>query len=113
MDAAQRVLRSRLGGYATAARHDGRVITERARSTYRDSFTRGHECAVCPSIELPENLSPAERSRRAQALRQLHYGRLAMRSSQVRSKKKPAPVSETSGAGQEAGGAVTEPKAAA
>jgi hypothetical protein len=84
MDAALRVLRSRLGGYATAARHDSRAINAKARATYRESFREGHDCVVCPRVEIPAGLTDAERDRRGEALRKLHYGRLALRSARRR-----------------------------
>ena len=84
MTPAQRVLRSRLGGSATAARHDSREINAKARATYRDSFRTGHGCAVCERVDLPADLSDAERTRRAEALRKLHYGRLALKSARGR-----------------------------
>lgn len=87
LTAEQRSLRSRIAAYATNARHDGRAITAQARATYRASFEQGHGCAVCPSTELPADLSDAERSRRADMLRRAHYSRLALRSSRARSEK--------------------------
>lgn len=91
LTAEQRSLRSRIAAYATNARHDGRAITATARATYRDSFSTGHRCAVCPLIELPEGLSQAERNRRSESLRRMHYTRLALASSRSRSKKKGGP----------------------
>lgn len=86
MDAAQRVLRSRLGGYATAAKYDSREINAKARQTYRDSFQAGHECKLCPAFVMPDGLSPDEIERRALALRRGHFTRLAMASSRRRAK---------------------------
>lgn len=84
LTAEQRSLRSRIAAYATNARHDGRAITAQARATYRASFEQGHGCAVCPTVQLPADLSAVERSRRADLLRRAHYGRLALRSSRAR-----------------------------
>lgn len=81
-------MRSRIAAYAANARHDGRAITAQARATYRASFERGHGCKVCPLIELPEDLTPADRAKRADMLRRGHYARLALRSSVSRSKRK-------------------------
>ena len=88
LTAEQRTLRSRIAAYAANARHDGRAITATARATYRASFERGHGCAVCPAVELPVDLRPAERARRADFLRRGHYARLALKSSRARSGKK-------------------------
>ena len=68
--------RARMGGYATAARHDSRKITENARRAFLDSFVD----QVDPDRTLPES----ERLRRAEAARKLHYTRMAFRSAQVR-----------------------------
>lgn len=84
MDAALRVLRARLGGYATAARHDTRAINAKARATFRESFALGHGCALCPRVDLPVDLTDTERARRGEALRRLHYGRLALKSARTR-----------------------------
>jgi hypothetical protein len=80
MDVAQRILRSRLGGYATAARVDPLINTAKARATFLDSFLTGHACAVCPTWVMPEGLAPDEALRRARAARKAHFTRLAMRS---------------------------------
>ena len=66
--------------------------TAKARQTFADSFLEGHACRVCPPVELPADLLPAERARRAEALRRGHYARVALASAHARSKKKAAPV---------------------
>jgi hypothetical protein len=76
--------RGRLGGYATSATHDPLAINEKARAIYKDSFRDGHGCAVCPRIDIPADLPEAERLRRAEALRSLHFGRLGRRSGKAR-----------------------------
>lgn len=91
LTAEQRSLRSRIAAYAANARHDGRAITAQARATYRASFERGHGCAVCPAVELPDGLSATERSRRADMLRRGHYARLALKSSRTRAKRRAGP----------------------
>jgi len=81
-DQARRRLNSKIGGLTTAARHDPRVYTAAARSTFLDSFLD----------QVPSDLPPAERERRAAALRRLHFARLAAKSAAVRrSKRNPAP----------------------
>ena len=85
----------RLGGLATAARHDSREINAKARDTYRTSFRSGHGCALCPIIAIPAGLPEVEVDRRAVALRRLHFTRLAIRSAQARTgKATPAIVPE-------------------
>jgi hypothetical protein len=74
---------SRLGGLMRAALYDGREITQKARDTFRASFLTGHACKVCPEVILPDDILPAERQRRADALYQAHYLRIRM----VRGKK--------------------------
>jgi len=88
MDAAARSLRSRLGGYRTAALYDSRVINEKARRTYRESFRSGHACRLCPRFTMPAGLSEAEVDRRAAALRSEHFLRLSIASAAARTKKK-------------------------
>jgi hypothetical protein len=109
MDAAARSLRSRLGGYRTAALYDAREINAKARATYRDSFRSGHTCQLCPPFTMPAGLPEPEIVRRSAALRREHFTRLSIRSASVRSNKKagrggsnsrvPA-VSEVSGDGR-------------
>jgi len=101
----QRSMRSRIAGYAAAARHDGREMTALARQTYRDSFSSGHACALCPRIDIPPGLPEAEVQRRVRALRAAHFGRLSLKSSIARAKRrKAAPVSERSGTAMSMGG---------
>jgi hypothetical protein len=88
MDAAARSLRSRLGGYRTAALYDAREINAKARATYRDSFRAGHACQLCPPATIAAGLPESEIARRAVALRREHFTRLSIRSASVRSNKK-------------------------
>ena len=62
-------LRGRIGGHATAARHDSRETTAKARQVFNDSF----ETAVDPDGQL----LPEERVRRAAQARREHFARLA------------------------------------
>jgi hypothetical protein len=62
-------LAGRIGGYATAARHDTRTTTSKARQTFQASF----EAKVDPD----GILAPAERARRAEAARNEYYARLS------------------------------------
>lgn len=75
-----------MGGLTTAARHEGVALTAAARQVYRDSFREGHGCKLCPRWDMPADLSEAEVTRRAEALRKAHFGRLALRSSMARSR---------------------------
>lgn len=84
----QRVLRGRIGGLARAAKYDGLTVTQKARDTYAASFLSGHQCAVCPRIDIPSGVSDVERARRAVALKRLHYQRCAARSAEKRSRRR-------------------------
>jgi hypothetical protein len=65
-----------LGGLARSAKYDGVEMTAAARSTYRASFID----RVDPDRVLPE----AERLRRAEAARRLHFARMAYESAKAR-----------------------------
>lgn len=75
-----KVQAGRIGGYTTAARHDSRTITARARETFLASFVD----QVDPDRVLPEQ----ERLRRAEAARRAHFTRLAMQSAAARRSRK-------------------------
>lgn len=81
-------LAGRVGGHTRAALYDGAAMTAKARETFAASFRDGHRCRVCPPFEMPADLLPGERERRAEALRQAHYARVALASARARSKKK-------------------------
>jgi hypothetical protein len=73
---------ARLGGYATASRHDPMSYTEKARAASPGSDVY-FERRIDPEGILPQD----ERRRRAQAAKRLHFTRLAMRSAQARRKR--------------------------
>jgi hypothetical protein len=77
---AQRVLQSRMGGYATAARNDPPEYTARARARFLQRF----EELVDPN----RRLTDAERHRRAVAARREYFTRLALRSALTRSRRR-------------------------
>lgn len=77
-DAATITAVARLGGLAKAARYDGLEGTAAARASYRASFSSGHGCALCPRVEIPDELPAVERERRGVALRKAHFVRLGM-----------------------------------
>ena len=82
MSASARSLAAKVGAYTRAALYDGKEVTARARSTFRDSFLTAVD---------PEGLlDPSERERRAEALRRAHYARLALKRWKTESKKKSA-----------------------
>ena len=78
---------ARLGGLARSAQYDGREVTANARRVFRDSFLVGHTCKVCKPTIIPAELAHSERERRAEALRRLHYARVALASAEARSKR--------------------------
>lgn len=81
----------RVGGYRRAAMYSGLEVTARARATFEASFEQGHACKVCAPVTLPDGLAPAERGRRARALRAAHYSAVALASARARSQKRTAP----------------------
>jgi len=72
----QRSLRAKLGAYSLHAKRDPRETTRAAREAFDARFA----LIVDPTGEL----EPAERERRANALRRAHFARLALRSAQAR-----------------------------
>jgi hypothetical protein len=78
VDTKEMARRGRLGGLATASRHDSREITAPARRAFRDKFL----IAVDPEGTLPVE----ERHRRAEAARKAFYARLAQLSVIARAK---------------------------
>jgi hypothetical protein len=65
-----------MGGLTTAAR--GHTTTANARAAFAAKFYSG----------IPEDLQQAERNRRADAAKRLHFTRMALKSSVARAKKK-------------------------
>ena len=75
----QRSLRARMGAYAVHSRYDVKELTKPAR----DAFMARFERAVDPDGVLPE----AERLRRAEAAKSLHFQQLAWKSAKARRKE--------------------------
>ena len=80
-------LRGRIGGHATAARHDTRETTAKAREVFRGAF----EIEVDPD----GLLEPEERARRADQARRAFYSRIAYLSAAKRKNRRRATVKET------------------
>ncbi|HYK94345.1 MAG TPA: hypothetical protein VE011_00540 [Candidatus Dormibacteraeota bacterium] len=80
MNHAQRVLLGRLGAYTMLSRNDPHEITKAARAAFVSKFERD----VDPDGVLPLE----ERLRRAEMARKAHYTRLALRSAEVRRKRR-------------------------
>ncbi len=93
----QRSIRARIGAFALHAQ--GGTSTRAGTAAFLARFTREVEAAAAAR---GETLAPAETERRAQLLRRAHFARLALASSRARGNKKPAPVGEMTGSGQEA-----------
>lgn len=85
-DPATRSEIARLGGLARSAKHSPGAMLAKANTTYRDSFRKGHQCAMCPAVEIPQDLEPAEIERRAEALYRLHMRRLRLRQTRAKAK---------------------------
>jgi hypothetical protein len=70
-----------LGGLARAAAYDGREMMAPARAAFASSFER------TVRERFPELTDEVEIARRADALKRLHYARMAFRSAEVRRRK--------------------------
>jgi hypothetical protein len=80
---AQRSLRARIAAFEQHAKHDPRETTRAARAASPggiDYWTK----KVDPDLALPET----ERLRRADSAKRAHFARLALLSSQARSRKR-------------------------
>jgi L-alanine-DL-glutamate epimerase-like enolase superfamily enzyme len=82
LSAGERKLRGRLGAYELHAQRDPSETTRAAREKFAERFY----LAVDPHGEL----EPAERERRAAALRRAYYTRLALQSAAARRKRRSA-----------------------
>lgn len=71
-------LRGRIGGFSLAATHDAREYTKAARSAFLAKFL----------ADIPSDLPEEERQRRAQAARQAHFSRMALKSAKARRQRK-------------------------
>jgi hypothetical protein len=78
MTAEERRLRARIGGFARAAKYDGREVTQPARKAFIERFVD----EVDPDRVLTED----ERNRRARAALQAHMTRLNLASVKARRK---------------------------
>lgn len=87
----QRSQRARIGALKLHA--SGKTNTAAARAAFAERFYAG----------IPEDLPAAERDRRAAFAKRLYFAELALKSSRVRGarNRKPAPVGEMTGSGQE------------
>ncbi len=74
------ILRGRIGAYVLHSTHDSRKITANAHQ----AFLRKFEDEVDPEKEL----SPDERRRRAEHARKAYFLQLALRSAQLRGRRK-------------------------
>ncbi len=80
MDPSLATLRGKLGAYTLHSTHSSRETTAAARRAFLARF----EAEVDPDQALPA----AERSRRAEAARKAYFARLALKSAQVRRRRK-------------------------
>ena len=69
-------LLGRVGAHNAHSRHDSRDLTANARAAFLETFLD----QVDPNRELPE----AERRRRAEHAKKAYFGKLALKSAQVR-----------------------------
>ncbi len=75
----ERTLRGRIGAYSLHAQRDSRELTKNARQAFDRKFLN----EVDPDRVLPED----ERHRRARALRQAYFARLALKSARARRRR--------------------------
>ena len=80
-------LRGRIGGLVRSARHDGREMTQAARTAFLSKLEREAD----PDGVLP----PQERRRRAEALRRAHLARAALAAATARRAKVNRPARST------------------
>jgi hypothetical protein len=66
-----RSMRARVGAYALHATHDSREITAPARRAFLARFER--------EVDPDGKLDPAERGRRAEMAKRLHFARMAFK----------------------------------
>lgn len=93
MTPSERKLRASVGAHESWARTtDPAERLAPARRAFADSFLE----KVDPEGELP----PAERARRAESARKAHYARLALRSAQVRRRKRERAATVTDALGR-------------
>lgn len=77
-----RILRSmhaRIAALTRAARTDGREISAPARAAFMAKFETGHECKLCPKVEIDPDLPPDQKQRAIEALISAHFTRMASR----------------------------------
>ena len=101
---AQRTLRARVAAYARAAKYGPEVT--------RAAFG-GRMAKLAAEVDPEGTLPEIERQRRAYALMRSQMSALSLKASRARSKRKPAQVIVSPGAGQEgSGGSRRDPSAA-
>jgi len=70
--------RYRIAGLASAARRDTDAHAAMMRRALRDRFLEGHDCRLCPRIDIPEGISDRDRQKRAERLWKLHWERMRL-----------------------------------
>jgi len=60
----------------SAREPSGTAMTETARRKFWESFETGHECSMCPKVEIDQTLPDAERQRQVTAARSAHFARV-------------------------------------
>jgi hypothetical protein len=68
-----------IAALSRSAREGGADRLAAANRAYRDSFNRGHKCAMCPPVEIDQGLPADEIARRGTALYKIHMRRLALK----------------------------------
>lgn len=76
---------ARIAALARVAKEpSGAAMLKAANKAFEESFKLGHQCKVCPLIEIDQSLPEKERARMAGAARTLHYKRISLRAGVAR-----------------------------
>ena len=86
-DETERSQRARIGGLARVALAESRsAVSAPARKAYRESFRQGHECGLCPRIDIDQELPEEEIQAKADILYRLHMTRISHHAKEKRRK---------------------------
>jgi len=79
---------AQLGGLAANAQRDTKAHAEMMRRAIQDGYQTGHDCRLCRRIDIPADITPEERQRRAHALWQLHWARMRRQKARFATQRK-------------------------
>lgn len=82
---------ARIAAFSRSAREpSGEAMTKTARNAYRDSFKVRHECKLCGTVEVDQDLPAKEIARIAEAAYRAHMTRLSHRREVMRNRAEQA-----------------------